>query len=293
MKNQIFVSGATGFQGKAIAEVLIENGNKVVTISSTAKENCVLESGLNVISGSIEDRTAISKALKGVQKAVYTFPLIFDIEKAQSYTSNFIAAAEEAGISLVVFNAGFDLPKNDTGLLTMDLKRVIKNLFDSSNLHVITLVPDIYIDNLSAPWSVPVILNEGILPYPITSGEQFPWISHSDLARFTASAIDKPELAGKSFPIGGSLLTGEEIATAIAKKIKKEVNFLGLTPGQFEEQLIPAFGALPALEISNLYRYVADNKEQLISKDFKQSQKVFGVTPQSVGEWVNSIDWSV
>jgi uncharacterized protein YbjT (DUF2867 family) len=229
--------------------------------------------------------------LKDVDVAVYTFPLIFDLELAKKYTSNFISAAQEQATPLIIWNTGFDLPKESSDLLTMNIKVEIQRLLDESGLKVVTLVPDIYIDNLAAPWSIPVILNNSIVPYPVASGVKVPWISLHDLGEYVAAAVDKPELAGLTLPIGGNLFSGEEIAEAISVEIGKEISYVPLTPTAFEEQLIPAFGPLAGKEISNLYRYMESNQKDLVTKRFEESQKILGVKPQSLADWVQSVKW--
>lgn len=289
MKNKIFVTGGRGAQGGNIAQLLISKGEKVTTLSRTDEDN---SADLQVIKGGLEDVKSIQEALENADKAIFTLPLVFDNEQAKVYVSNFIQVAEDKGVSLVVFNAGFNIPSESTGLSAMDLKVEIKEMFDKSSLNVITLTPDIYIDNLAAPWSIPVMLEHNILPYPVAAGEKSPWISHFDLARYAVSAIEKPELSGQTLPIGGNLLEGEEIAAAISKEIGKQINFVSLTPNDFEAQLSPSFGEVAAKEISNLYRFVADKKQELLHQDFKTTQEKLGVEPQSLEDWVKSVNWT-
>ncbi len=291
MNKKIFVTGATGFQGGNIAKVLLDKNYSVSTLKRSEGQGQPANPDIEVIKGGLENKEALVKVLKGVDVAVYTFPLIFDLELAKEYTSNFISAAKEQEVSLIVWNTGFDLPNKNSDLLTMNLKLEIKKIFDESGLKVTTLVPDIYIDNIAAPWSIPVILNNNIVPYPVASGMKVPWISHSDLAKYMAEAVDKPELAGQILPIGGNLLSGEEITSAISKEIGKTLDYVPLTPTAFEEQLIPAFGPLAGKEISNLYRYVESNQSNLIAKDFKRTQEILNVKPQSLTEWVQSVKW--
>jgi hypothetical protein len=113
------------------------------------------------------------------------------------------------------------------------------------------------------------------------------------LGKFVVSAIAKPELAGQVLPIGGNFFTGEEITEAIAAEIKEPLNFIAMTPDAFEEQISPNFGDLAGKEISNLYRYVKENREELLSKDFKRTQELLGVVPQSLTEWVQSVKWNL
>lgn len=292
MNKKVFVAAATGFQGGAIASSLIEQGYSIRTLARKKETNDFEREGIEVHIGDWADAHDLSNALKDVKAAVYTFPLIFELEKAISYTQNFIQSCEKNAVDLVVFNTGFDLPKEKTGLLALDLKLEIKALFDASNLKVITLMPDVYIDNLAAPWSIPVILEHGILPYPIPTQTKIPWLSHVDLANYVVAALQRPELAGETLAIGGNLWTGEEIAAAIGKKINKEIKFVGLPADDFEQQLLPAFGAVPAKEISNLYRYLRKNYEQIIVKDFAQTQVLLSVRPQTLTEWVAFINWA-
>ena len=288
---KVFVSGATGFQGGNIAQQLIKNGHSVTTLKRS--EGGIPSSEIEVVKGGLEHKEALNKALKPVDAAVYTFPLVFDIDLAEEYTSNFISAAQEAKVPLVVFNAGFDLTEKGEGKVVLEIKAKIKRLLNASDLEVITLVPDVYLDNISAPWSIPVIRNNSIVPYPVASGKKIPWISHKDLSKYVAAAVEKPELSGKVLPIGGNLFTGEEITAAIASKIGQELHYAPLTPDEFEKQIAPVFGALAGKEISNLYRYAASNREQIIAKDFKHTQDLLGVVPETLTEWVSSVNWKL
>jgi len=290
---KIFVSNASGFQGGNIAGQLLAKGHTVNTLKRSLKEGIPVMEGVNVFEGGLDNIKGLNESLNNVSAAVYTFPLIFDIALAKTYTTNFIAAAKEQSVSLIIYNVGFHLADEGTNLLALNLKLTIKELFDASGLNVITLSPDIYIDNISAPWSIPVILSHNILPYPIAFNTKLPWISHTDLAKYVVSAVSKPELAGQILYIGGNLFTGEEIAEAISIKIKQKINFVAMTPNEFEEQIAPAFGELSAKEISNLYRYVSDNQDELRAKDFKKAQELLNVVPQSLNEWIESVNWVV
>lgn len=291
MNDKIFVLGATGAQGAKISDVLIENGNSVITISSKSNENPKEKANIEIVIGSLEDKESLTKALKGVGKAVYTFPLIFDMENAISYTNNFIAAAKEANVELIVFNTSFHLSDSDTGFLSLDLKKKINNLFSQSGLNVITLMPDIYMDNLVAPWMKPLIMDQGIIPYPIEEDQKVPWISQNDLGRAVCKALERPNLSGEKLPIGGNIYTGKEIAQEISQKIQKEVHFIALTPDDFEANILEGFGSLAAKEISNLYRYVKENKSKLNSKDFEKTNQLLGLKPESIKDFIASIEW--
>lgn len=291
MKKHIFVSGGTGFQGRPLVDLLSENGHKI-TILSRNSDNTDTIPNFNIVKGGFEDMNALNSALNDVDVAVFTLPLMFDMDMAISMTNNFIEAAQQHQVPHIIFNSSFDLPSEKTGMLAIDIKVEVKEMFDASELNVTTLSPDIYIDNLTAPWSIPLILEQGILPYPVKSGQKIPWISHSDLAKFIAQAIEMPQTAASTMPIGGNLFTGEEIAAAISHKIGKPVQFVALTPDEFEKNIAPNFGDLAAHEISNLYRYVESNMDRIQNKDFTSIHNLLKVKPQSLSEWIDSVNWS-
>jgi len=273
------------------AQQLLAKGYHVSTLKRAGAKGMPVDDRVETIVGGFENVASISNALTGVDAAVFTLPLVFDMDTAKNMTSNFIEAAKAQNIALIVFNSSFDLPTENTGLLALDLKVETKKLLDASGLNVITLMPDVYIDNLAAPWSIPLIKEQGILPYPVANGQKIPWISHVDLAKFVASAIEKPELASKTLPIGGNLMSCDEIASAIGNQIGQSVQFISITPDEFEKNLAAAFGEVPAREISNLYRYLASNMEQIRTKDFGSVRQELGVELQTVNEWVKSVNW--
>ncbi len=289
---KVFVTGATGFQGSSIAKELLGEHHQVVTLKRDPNNGMPPMVGIDVIAGGLESKDSLKKAMKGVQAAVYSFPLIFDLELAKSYTENFISAAKQENVNLIVFNSTFHLAPSKTGFLALDIKVTIKELLDASGLNVITLAPDIYLDNIAAPWSIPVILENKIVPYPIKSDQKLPWISHSDLGKYVAKAIVKPELAGQTLPIGGNLITGNEIASAISSKINQSLHFIAVPVDEFENQLKPGFGELAAQEISNIYRFVEQNHTDFTNKDFQKTNELLGVTPQSLSDWVATVNWS-
>lgn len=290
---RVFVNGATGFQGGSIAQALLNDGHEVVTIKRKPSEGNSARAGIKVLQGGLENQASLEQAMNGVQAAVFSIPLVFDMEVAKSYAQNFIAAVKAENVKLVINNTTFHLPKEETGFLALDMKVATQKLFDASGLNVITLAPNIYLDNIAAPWSIPVILEHKIVPYPLAADQKNPWISHTDLGKYVAKAISKPELAGTTLPIGGDLITGKEIATAIGAKVNQDLNFVPVPVDEFEKQLAPGFGELAAREISNLYRFIAQNHTEFANKDFEKTNEILGIKPQTVREWADTINWTL
>ena len=289
---KVFITGATGFQGSKIANELLNANHTISTVKKDLAAGMPAMEGIEVIEGGLENKDALATAMRNAQAAVYSFPLIFDLELAKSYTKNFIEAAKQESVELIIYNTTFYLAEENTGLLALDMKVAMKELFDTSGLNVITIAPNIYLDNIAAPWSIPVILEHKIVPYPLKADKPMSWISHTDLGKYIASAIHKPELAGQTFPVG-SLITGNDITSSIGSRINQELNFVEVPVDEFEQQLIPGFGDVAAKEISNLYRYVEQNYNSFINQDFENTNKILGHEPQSLDSWVASVNWTV
>ncbi len=288
---KVFVSGAAGFQGGNIAQKVIKAGNEVVSLRRKPEEvNSSIE-GLTFHVGDFSDLSTLSSVFQGVDAVVYSMPLVFDESISSQYTINLIEAAKSADVDFIIFNTTSDLPSENTGYAVIDMKVSAQKLFDASGLKVITLAPDIYVDNLSAPWSIPLIMEQGIIPYPVSANEKSPFISHSDLGNYVVSALNHPELAGKTLPIGGNLWTGNEIAAAISKHLDKEVQFIPITPDDFQKELAKGFGEVPATEISNAYRNLNKDYDRIIQKDFEGTNKLLSIEPQKLEDWVTSIVW--
>jgi NAD(P)H dehydrogenase (quinone) len=169
----------------------------------------------------------------------------------------------------------------------------IENYFDAAGLPYISLRPTLYLDNLSAPFLLPVVQANSILPYPVPANEKIAWLSHSDLAKFVATAFKHPELVGQKFDIGGKqLLSCEEMAASISTIAGRHIQFIPVLPDDFEAQIAPVFGVVTAKEIANIYRFVKDNVAHLQAKDLNEKTLlVLTAALQSFEEWAKEVKW--
>lgn len=294
MKNRILVTGATGFQGNAVLKELISQNFSVSALISPTKDVKDLENlNVQISEGRFEDLESLKKAFQNVDKVVLSFPLLFDESKLMSFAENVVNAWKSSNVELIVFNTNLPVYSENVGLVAFDSKLAIEKYFDSENLPYISLRPTLYMDNISAPFLLPVIQNSGIFPYPVPPNEKIAWISHVDLAKFVVEAIKKPELKGKKFNIGGSeLLTGEEIAETISKYTEKPIQFIPVSPDDFEIQIAPAFGNDTAKEISNIYRFVKNNVTHLQVQDLKEiTLKSLPISFETFDTWASKINW--
>jgi NAD(P)H dehydrogenase (quinone) len=172
--------------------------------------------------------------MKGVTNVSLVYPLIYDWELIRLYTDNLIYAFKQSNLESIVFNTSLPLPPEKTGFLAADIKLEIFEKFKTEGFPLITIMPSFYLDNLTAPWALPAIINEGLISYPLPGDAEFVWLSHFNLAQYTYSALLKADLIGSVYPIGGELISGNEIGAKISKELNGKVEYKYLKPEDFK-----------------------------------------------------------
>ncbi len=283
----VVVTNATGLQGKTVAEELKKNNYQVRAL--TRDPSKVQLPGVEIVKGSFDDVDSLIKAFEGADGIYFKLPLLFDHALLIQYTKNFIAAALQTKPSLVVFNSSIFVPEKPTGYVAFDVKLEAEQLLKKSGLPVIYLHPRIYLDNIAAPWSVPAIIEQGVIASPVPTDQQVSWISVYDLARYTVAAFNNPKQAGKTFEIGAQSVTGKEIAETFSKILKKDLQYIYVSPDDFENGLKPVFGDHSAKSISDIYRYLRDNEEDFNTDN--ASASVLTVETLSLNQWISQVPW--
>lgn len=293
MQNKILVTGVTGYQGAAVIKELLAQGHTVSGLVRKENEQTnLLKTNIEITIGSFDDVASLQKAFEGIDKAVLSFPLVFDEMILMQYAKNVVSAWKNSSVQMFVFNTNLPVKTEKIGMVAFDSKLAIEQYFDAENLPYISLRPTLYLDNLSAPFLLPVVQSNSILPYPIPANEKIAWLSHIDLAKFIVEALKHTELIGQKFYIGGQLITGEEMAATISTHAGRHIQFIPVSPDDFEKQIAPAFGEHTAKEIANIYRFVKDNVEHLQVKDLQENTLVhLPITLQSFEEWASGVKW--
>lgn len=295
MKNEmkVLVTGATGAQGGAVVKLLHEQGIQVRALLLAHEDATPFEAkGISVVRADFADAASLKNALQGVNAVSLVFPLIYDWPLLRRYTANWLEALVSVPVERVVFNTSLALPPAKTGAMAADIKLEIFEAFVAAQLPLVTLTPSFYLDNLSAPWSLPVIQQHGVVAYPLPGHAPFAWLSHVNLARFTYAALTRDGLVGRVIPVGGALITGEEIALKFGAKLGREVQYVHQSPEQFKQILLQQFDDSIASEISGLYDALSKHPEPF--KAFYQPALAaeLGVTLQTTDEWLDAIAWN-
>ncbi|CAN7278950.1 NmrA family NAD(P)-binding protein [Paenibacillus sp. LjRoot153] len=258
---RILVYGAAGVQGNAVAKQLLEIGYDVRTlVRSEAKAEQLRSQGFSAVIGDLADVNSLHAAHQGVSKVLLLLPVDFNLNRLKNYVSNALEAAKRANIALLVFNASIFVPETTSDSTALEIKRVLIDEVKNSGIPSIILLPTLYLENLY----IPGILAGSTLAYPVPSESPIPWISIAEAAAFSVEALQKPELSGQTIAISGAeLLTGNQLAQSFSHTLGRNIQFVSLPIEAFEQAIKPFVGEETSAGLSSLYRWIADNHEQL------------------------------
>ncbi|WP_441250658.1 SDR family oxidoreductase [Kitasatospora sp. McL0602] len=288
------VLGAAGFQGGAVARLLAEGGHTVRGFAREpeAGQPPVELPGVTVLFGDLGQPADVRKAFEGVTHASVVLPLVYDTKTVVEYARNIAAAALEAGVEQVVYNANTRIPEGLTEHAAFETRRAAEQVLRESGIPLVVLRPPVYLDNLFSPWTGPALVNDGVLAYPLPAEARVAWLGHRDLAAATVAALGRPDLIGQTVDLGGEAVTGTELAAAFAKVLGREVGYLPLKPADFEAGLAQALGADTAAGVAGVYHHAAtDGGAGLLDGDQALVERTLGIRITPLADWIAAQPW--
>ena len=290
---KILVYGANSAQGIPVVKQLLNHGYPVrVFVRDRNKAESLFADRVEIATGTLEDQASLKIANEGIDRVFLVLPLEyrFDVAIAQAYHA--IDAAREAGVKLLVFNTSSSIPTQITDISAFEIKRQIEQYLHASHIPYIILRPPIYMDNLAAPWSMAGIVNQRIIAYPLPPHIKISWISLDDVASFAIAALERPELAGSTFDIGGpERVNGQEIAEQFSTVLSHLFTYQQIPIDGFEQGLNQAFGEPTGTEIAKIYRWRAAHPEDGVIDMDAVLQKL-PVKLTTLKQWIQGIDWT-
>jgi NAD(P)H dehydrogenase (quinone) len=290
---KILVYGANSAQGIPVVRRLLKAGYPVrVFVRDRAKAQSSFGESVEICTGTLEDKANLQAANEGIDRVFLVLPLEYRYDVAINQGRNAIDAAIDAGVKLLVFNSSTDIPQATTTIAAFEIKRAIEQYLHQSQIPSIVLRPPLYLDNLAAPWSIPSI-QQGIVAYPLPRSIGIFWISLDDTAAYVMAALERPELAGSTFDIGGlELVNGEEIAARFAQVLNRTFSYAQIPIDAFEQGLNQAFGEPNGTEIANIYRWRAAHPEAG-RIDLTAARQQLPVSLTGLNQWIELTQWNI
>jgi uncharacterized protein YbjT (DUF2867 family) len=211
-RTRVFVTGATGFAGPAVANAIVDAGHEVVVLER--KPGAWREAGIHcqgAIQGDVTDPDTMRRAVEGADFVVHLVAIRQGRPKHFQRvmiggTRNLLEGAKEAGVRRLVLMSALGVSEQTKDLVPYyNAKWTMEQEAKASGLEHVIFRPSFIFGR-----------EGGILPTfrkltriaPVTgivgSGEQrIQPIWRDDVGAYFAAAIDVPEAANRTFEIGG------------------------------------------------------------------------------------------
>jgi uncharacterized protein YbjT (DUF2867 family) len=298
MPASFLISGATGQQGGATARLLLSEGHSVHALVRDAYSPAaqVLKSlGAILFVGTFDDLAVLTAASIGCTGVFMNLYPTSDPRQQVSQAQKFITATKSVEtITTFVVSTSFwaknperysslQLPKNlqDQLVTYYTIKAEVEDLVKAAGFESVTIVRPAwlmhnYLRDGSAPF-FPELAKTGELCHAYTPSAKMPHFAASDIGRFVAGALTKPDVfAGKEIELGYENLTMEEVHGILEKVSGKKIPMRRRS----EEEVVQKTAEIP----STMFFALASCVD--LSIDGSGFEKDFGIKPKTFEEFL-------
>jgi uncharacterized protein YbjT (DUF2867 family) len=298
MSHTILVTGAAGGQqgstGRLIAMSLLKQGISVRAFvhKLDARSDELRRHGAEVVAGDLLDPASVQTALKGVNRAYFSYPVQDGLLEA---TTIFADSASEEGLAFVVNNSQYqDTPELSTfrdlrgaGSFRNLQHRLADRIFDWAEVETVHIQAPPYYENVRALVRGSVTTQDTAL-LPWGDGEAIiPLAGAEDVALVAATLLSESSApVTKVYPIVSEVLNAREIVDTLSKAIGREIRYVPITDEQWVEAVKPRINAHAVDHLSHLWQYFRNLKER--RKATNTVLEVTGRAPQTLEDFFRS-----
>ncbi|MEH0930837.1 NmrA/HSCARG family protein [Micromonospora sp. CPCC 205558] len=281
----VLVIGATGQQGGAVADLLLQHGHDVsayVRAPESPPAQALSVAGARLITGDLGDPVALAVATHGVD-AIFGLSVPFasggkDEEISQGRL--LVDAAARAEAHLVYSSLRGADRMVETDMDHADSKQHIEAYLWKQPVRATVLGPVYFMENaLNTGFSR---LTEGILANPLSAGKPLDQVTVRDIAGLAVHAIEHPErFVGERIDIASDRVTGEEAARILSDVLGREIPYQQLPLDQVRQWA--------GDEIADMFQRFEDNTD-FVDVDALHAAHP-GVAWHRYADWARTVDW--
>ncbi len=230
---KIVVCGATGKQGSAVLDALLESKQWDVTAISRNPESQlateIRKKGVTVLQADLMDKNSLVNAFKGAY-AVYgvTMPMTpkgkLDTEYEWQQGQNIVEGCIANNIQHLVLSTVLYVEEGQENTLNYIKRKIdIEKLVKESNIPFTFLCPGSFMDDFGGEY-MPV--KKGVITGMAANDAKLPHIAIRDIGKIAAIAFAKPEqFTGTKLNIIGDFISGNELAALVSKLSEKKKTY--------------------------------------------------------------------
>ena len=230
-KRKILVGGATGKQGNAVANLLLEHGHDVVAyVRSTESPQAVAlaAKGAKLAAGNLADRAALERASAEVD-AMFSITVPFgrggtqeEVEQGKVLAD--VAAAQRKHLIYSSIAGGQRRP-TDLSVEHASSKQRIEAYMATKDLALTTIAPVYFMENLLNFHFNGLLYNT--YAQPLSPQRKIDQVTMLDIAGMVVYALEHPEeLTGKRVEVASESVSGEEIAQTLSEVIGRPIRYV-------------------------------------------------------------------
>lgn len=238
MSKSILVIGATGKQGNAVVNTLLEDGWQVRAFTRNKNNEKLLalnHKHLTIFEGDLSNQADLTEAMKG-QYGVYSVQPIIpnDTQEELRQGQMIIETAEREGVDYVVYSTAGGVNRDRTGPHFEALAKIEHTLMDSS-LNYTIIKPSFFMDNFLRITTVEA--DRIYIPKFIAPEVKFAMISSVDIARIAANIFkDTQRYNHQAIEIASDRLTLNEVVDIFSETTLKKTEIKGTFTSQTAEK---------------------------------------------------------
>ncbi|PRY32019.1 NmrA/HSCARG family protein [Pseudosporangium ferrugineum] len=220
----IAVFGATGQQGGAVVDALLDHGARVralVRDPRSGRARALAARGVELAAVRADDPASLAGALTAVEAFHFMTPEANSLEEVEAEVrigTALVDAAVEAGVPHVVFNSVFGADR-ESGVPHHDSKHRIEEHLRKSGLRATMVRATAFMENFTSVMAPSLEDGEIVLRLPLPEDVALKMISIRDIGRVAAALLlGTAEAPGGAVELVGDELTGPRIAAAFGAR---------------------------------------------------------------------------
>ncbi|MEU7843479.1 NmrA/HSCARG family protein [Micromonospora sp. NPDC049114] len=281
----VLVIGATGKQGGAVAELLLDHAHDVTAyVRSPESPSAVAlaAAGVRLAVGDLADPQALARAAHGAD-AIFGLSVPFgaggkDEEVAQGRL--LVDTAARADAHLVYSSVRGADRMVATDIDHADSKQLVEAYLREQQVRATVLGPVYFMENaLNVGFSR---LTDGVLANPLSPGKPLDQVTVRDIAGLAVHAIEHPDrFVGERIDVVSDRVTGEEAARILGDVLGREIPYRRMPLDQVRQWA--------GDEIGDMFQRFED------TTDFADIDALHARYPDvawhSYADWARTVDW--
>src|SRR6516165_6754756 len=231
MSQPILVTGAAGGRqgstGNRVAQLLVQRGLKVRALVHHVDERSerLRKLGAEVIPGDLLDPVLVRKALQGIKRAYFTYPVDDGLLEA---TAIFAMAARESSAEMVVNMS--QLQNTSVAPSFRNLQhRLANQIFDWAHVGALHLNAPPFFENVRA-LIAKTVSDQNTIFLPWGDGDAvIPLVAAEDCARAAAALLIAPDTPDqKRYELVGATPTVNEIVSILSVVLNRSIQYVNI-----------------------------------------------------------------